>query len=146
MMGELMTDGEQLHAQNRKRLWRSLFIGGLFAAPIGAGVGFGLGKSKGDINAFWTMAPDWLVIVLVLLAAGGFLFGLWRFDRAIDEVERVDNLWSSTAAYTTYAVLFPAWWAFGKAGITGEPNGWAIYLAALVLGLVAYGKRKWDAR
>jgi len=141
-----MTSGEDLHAAGRKRFWRTLSLAGLAGIPVGFAVGLGFGLSRGDINAFWTGAPDWLVVALVAASAAGFLWGSWRFYRSIDEVERLDNLWSSTVASGAYAILFPAWWALGKAGIVSPPNDWAIYLAALLLGLVAYGKRKWDAR
>ncbi|QNN66101.1 hypothetical protein H9L12_06425 [Sphingomonas rhizophila] len=141
-----MTEGEKLHAEQRRKFWRNLMIVGAFGAPLGFGVGFGFGKSRGDFDAFWTMVPQWLVVALVALSVGGLLYGSWRFYRSIDEIELVDNLWSSVAAYAAYAVIFPAWWALGKAKVTPEPNDWAIYLAALVIGLAAYGKRKWDAR
>ena len=145
MTGVVM-NGEELHAARRKRFWRALMIAGAAGMPIGFGVGFGFGYSKGDFDAFWTWAPSWLVVLLVAGAVFGLIYGSYRFMRTIDEVELQDNLWSSWAAYGAYAVLFPAWWAFGKAGMVSPPNDWIIYLAALAIGLVAYGKRKWDAR
>jgi hypothetical protein len=146
MTGEVMTSGEELHAANRKRFWRTLSLAGVGGIPVGFAVGLGFGLSRGDINAFWTGAPAWLVIALVTLSAAGFLWGSWRFYRSIDEVERLDNLWSSSAAYAAYAIIFPCWWALGQAEIAPVPNDWMIYLIALLIGLLAYGKRKWDAR
>jgi len=145
MMGAMM-DGEQLHQTQRKRFWRNLLAVGLAGAPIGFAVGFGAGYSRGDLDAFWNWAPDWLVIGLLGFAIVGFSFGTWRFYRSIDEVELLDNLWSSLAAYYVFALLFPVWWVLGKAGISGEPNYWIIFLAALVLGLATYLFRKWRAR
>ena len=146
MMGVTMTDGEKLHAASRKRFWRALMFAGAFGAPLGFAIGFGFGKSRGNFDAFFEWTPDWLVIALVAFSAAGFLYGSWRFKRSIDEVELQDNLWSSTAAYGAYALLFPCWWVLGKAGVVPQPNDWIIYFVALVAGLLAYGKRKWDAR
>ena len=145
MMGAMM-DGERLHQTQRKRFWRNLLAVGLAGAPIGFAVGFGAGYSRGDLDAFWNWAPDWLVIGLLGFAIVGFSFGTWRFYRSIDEVELLDNLWSSLAAYYVFALLFPVWWVLGKAGISGEPNYWIIFFAALVLGLATYLFRKWRAR
>ena len=144
MMGAMM-DGENLHAAQRKRFWRNLAIGGLGAAPIGAGVGWGVGRSKGDFDAFWNAAPDWLILSLLVVAMASIVYGSWRFYQAIDEVELQDNLWSSFAAYGAYALLFPAWWVLGKAGITGQPNDWLIFFVALAVGMAAYLGRKWRA-
>ena len=145
MMGAKM-EGESLHAQHRKRFWRNLVIAGIGAAPIGFGVGWYAGHNEGDIDAFWSAAPDWLILSMLALAIATILYGSWRFYRSIDEVELQDNLWSSFAAYGAYAVLFPSWWVLAKAGITGEPNHWLIFFLALGIGLVAYLGRKWRAR
>ena len=111
-------EGENLHAQHRKRFWRNLIIIGLGAAPIGAVMGWGVGNKQG-FDAFWTMAPDWLVVSLLTLAVTTLLYGSWRMYRSIDEVELLDNLWSSAASYAAYSILFPVWWVLGKTGITG---------------------------
>lgn len=145
MMGAMM-DGEQRHAQYRRRFWRTLGIAGLGGLPIGFAIGFGAGYTEGDFNAFWNWAPDWLVIALLVFAAATILYGSWRFYKSIDEVELLDNLWANSAAYGAYALLFPAWWVLGKTGIAPEPNHWLIFLAALGAGLVAYLGRKWRAR
>jgi hypothetical protein len=139
-------DGENLHAQQRKQFWRNLALAGIGAAPIGAGVGWGIGRSKGDFNAFWNASPDWLILSLLALAAATIIYGSWRFYRAIDEVELLDNLWASSAAYSAYALLFPAWWVLGKSGITGAPNHWLVFVVALGAGLAVYLARKWRAR
>jgi uncharacterized membrane protein YidH (DUF202 family) len=141
-----MMDGERLHAAHRRRFWRTLAIAGIGGVPIGFAVGFGAGYTDGDRNAFWTWAPDWLVLLLLAVAVATVLYGSWKFMRSIDEVELQDNLWSSCAAYGAYALLFPSWWALGKAGITGEPNHWMIFFAALGVGLATYLWRKWNAR
>ena len=86
-MERVMTEGEKLHAEQRRKFWRNLMIVGAFGAPLGFGVGFGFGKSRGDFDAFWTMVPQWLVVALVALSVGGLLYGSWRFYRSIDEIE-----------------------------------------------------------
>ena len=145
MTGAMM-DGEKLHDENRKRFWRTLGIAGLGGVPIGFAVGLGSGLFDGELNAFWSWAPDWLVLLLIGISVASISYGTWRFYRAIDEVELQDNLWSNAAAYGAYALLFPCWWALGQAGMTPPPNHWAIFLAALVAGLAAYAIRKWRAR
>lgn len=145
MTGAMM-DGEHLHAAYRKRFWRTLMLVGLGSIPIGFAVGFGAGRTKGNFSAFWDWAPDWLVLLLLGLALFSILFGSWRFHRSVDEVELLDNLWGSWAAYGVYALLFPSWWVLSKARITGEPNHWAIFFAALGAGMALYLWRKWRAR
>ena len=145
MMGAMM-DGERLHDEHRRKFWRTLGIAGLGGVPVGFAVGLGTGLFGGDLNAFWSWAPDWVVLLLIGISAALVGFGSWRFYRSIDEVELQDNLWSNSAAYGAYALLFPCWWALGKAGITSEPNHWLIFLAALGAGLLGYGVRKWRAR
>jgi hypothetical protein len=145
MMGAMM-EGEKLHSEYRRRFWRTLAIAGIGGVPIGFAVGFGAGYSEGDLDAFWNWSPDWLVIALLGLALATIIYGSWRFYRSIDEVELLDNLWGSSAAYSAYALIFPTWWVLGKAGITAEPNHWLIFLFALGFGLALYLGRKWRAR
>ena len=139
-------DGENLHEQHRKRFWRNLMIAGAGGIQIGFAAGFGAGYTQGDFDAFWNWAPDWLVIVLLGLTLAGLIYGSWRFYRSIDEVELLDNLWGSSAAYSAYALLFPSWWVLGKAGIVGEPHDIVIFVVALAAGSAVYLGRKWRAR
>jgi len=143
-MGAAM-DGENLHERHRKSFWRNLMIAGIGGVPIGFAVGFGAGF-KGDFDAFWNWAPDWLVVGMLVLAIGALLYGSLRFYRSVDEVEMLDNLWGSTVAYSAYSLLFPSWWILEKAGMASEPNGWLIFMIALGAGLIAYVGRKWRAR
>lgn len=145
MMGEKM-DGEGLHSENRKRFWRTLGIAFVAGLPVGIAAGFGAGLSDGDYDYFWSWAPDWVVLLLLGFSVATILWGSWKFMRSIDEVELNDNLWASFVAYGIYALLFPTWWVLGKAGIAGEPNDWAIYLAVLTIGFGYYLWRKWRAR
>lgn len=144
MMGPMM-DGENLHEVHRRRYWRYLAIVGLGGMPIGFGLGWAAGR-YGDRQAFWDMSPDWLVIGLLGIAIATICFGTWRFYRSIDEVELQDNLWANSISYGVYALLFPAWWVLGKAGMAREPNDWLIFVVALCAGLVGYLGRKWRAR
>ena len=145
MMGVIM-EGEKLHSEHRRRFWRNLMIVGIGALPIGFAIGFGAGHRGGDFDAFLTSAPDWQVIALLGLAVGGVIYGSWRFYRSIDELELLDNLWASSAAYSAYSLLFPIWWILSRAGIAVEPNQWLIFMVALGGGLATYLARKWRAR
>lgn len=149
MMGEIMApqgEGERLEARRRRLFWIS--VGILVAA--GAILGFFTGATaaiKGlAYDEIWSAIPAPLAIGLIAVFVSAFFYGCWRFYKAIDEVELVDNLWASTASYYLYAVLFPVWWVLGKAGILPEPHDWAIYLAALAGGMLIYGWRKWRVR
>lgn len=139
-------EGERLHDQHRKRFWQTLLIAGVGGIPLGFAAGYGAGFSGGNVDHFWTSAPDWLILALLVISLTAILFGSWRFHRSVDELELLDNLWGSWAAYGIYALLLPTWWVLGKAGITREPNDWAIYFAALGGGLGLYLWRKWQAR
>ena len=145
MMGAKM-DGEELHEKHRRRFWRTLGIAVVAGMPIGIAAGFGAGLSKGDYEFFWSWAPDWLVLLLLSFSVATILYGSWKFMGSIDEVELQDNLWGSFVAYGAYVLLFPAWWVLGKAGITTEPNHWAIFLIVLTIGFGYYLWRKWRAR
>ena len=145
MTGEMM-DGEQRHAESRKRFWRTLGIAGVGGVPVGFAVGFGAGYTDGDLDAFWNWAPDWLILALLAFSLVTIVYGSWRFYTSVDEVELLDNLWSSAAAYGTYALLFPTWWVLGKTGMAPPPSDWIIFLVALVGGLAFYLWRKWRAR
>jgi hypothetical protein len=140
-----MMEGESLHEAQRRRYWRYLAIVGIGAAPMGFGMGWAAGRSDGDLNAFWDLAPDWLVIGLLGIAVATICYGTWRFYRSIDEVELQDNLWASSISYGAYALLFPGWWILSKTGMVGEPNDWLIFVVALGAGLAGYLGRKWRA-
>jgi hypothetical protein len=149
MMGESMTEpgkGEELHAARRKRFWSTLGLIAIAAVPVGAVIGYGVGRHRIGLSEAWQRIDLLLAGSIVIVGLIAFSFATWRFLQAIDEVELVDNLWGSTASYYVYATLFPAWWALGKSGIVAEPNDWAIYFAALAGGLAIYGMRKWRAR
>jgi hypothetical protein len=147
MMGVAMEmgEGERLEAARRKRFWNTLGWTTLTAMPIGIGTGFVAGHDRTDLGAFWRAIPDSVAVAVVAVAVLSFSYGTWKLTEAIDEVELVDNLWGSTAAYYIYAVLFPSWWALAEAGVVSAPNHWIIFLAALAGGGVAYFWRKWRA-
>ena len=149
MMGDSMTklsEGEQLHAARRKRVWSTLGLIAIAAMPVGAFMGYGAARNRSGLGQTWQQLDPMIAGSIVTLALIVFVFATWRFLKAIDEVELVDNLWGSTASYYVYAMLFPAWWALGKVGIVAQPNDWAIYFAALAGGGIIYGWRKWRAR
>jgi hypothetical protein len=140
------TKGEILHAARRKRFWSSFGLIAIAAIPIGAIMGYGAGRHGTGLGEAWARIDPTIAGPIVIV--GLILFGIatWRFLKAIDEVELVDNLWGSTASYYVYATLFPVWWALAKSGLVAAPNGWAIYFAALAGGMAVYGLRKWRAR
>lgn len=149
MMGETMTErgeGELTEARRRRLFWTTIGI----ITGVGAVIGFVAGGTAAiknlAVDEIWTDLPPAVVIGLAVFTLVGFSYGTWRFAKAADEVEIADNLWGSTASYYVYAVMFPIWWALGKANILPEPHDWAIYFAALGGGVAIYLWRKWNAR
>jgi len=120
----------------------------MLIAGMVLGLFTGITAASKDIASaeIWTKIPQSLAVGVIAVSLAAFVYGCWRFYKAIDEVELVDNLWASTAAYYLYATLFPVWWALGKADVLPEPSDWGIYFAALGGGALAYLWRKWRAR
>jgi hypothetical protein len=138
-------EGERLHAQQRKRFW--LIIVGLGAVGFIAGMLSGViddlsqrGATALDPNVATAAAAG--VILAALLAA----YGSYRFFVSVDEVEVADNLWGSLIGFYAYAILLPVWWALEKLNRAPEPDHWLIYGTAMIVALLAYGVRKWNAR
>ncbi|MDQ3078752.1 MAG: hypothetical protein M3R03_01980 [Pseudomonadota bacterium] len=149
MMGDVMDEigeGERLAAQRRRKFWGTIGVFFVAGAVAGVVIGFQSQDEVDTIDDVWTNIPRSLALSLVAVLLISFLYGGWIFYKAIDEVELVDNLWGSTAAYYAYATLFPLWWVLAKIGVAPRPDDWAIYFAALIGGGMAYGWRKWRAR
>lgn len=139
-------EGERLHEQRRKRFWWTLGIIAAASMPLGFAAGYASATQQSDVGVLWRTMPDGLAFAVVLGGLVLFTVACGYFMKAIDEVELLDNLWGSTAAYYVYATLFPAWWALAEAGVVGKPNGWVIYAVALAGGGLLYLWRKYRAR
>ena len=141
-----MGEGEFRERARRRRFW--MVIGGIAAAGMITGFVSGVLAAYNQVppDQVWASIPDGIAIGFVAVALIAFNIGCWAFVRAIDEVELVDNLWGSTIGFFVYAMLFPAWWVLGEAGVVGEPNHWFIFAASLGAGGIAYLWRKWRAR
>lgn len=138
--------GERAEAGRRKLFWTALGVIMIGGAVTGLLIGISAAHHDIKPDAIWTDMPQPIAVALIAAALVAFVYGCWRFFKAIDEVELVDNLWASTAAYYAYATLFPLWWVLAKIGVLPEPNDWAIYLIALGGGGAIYVWRKWRAR
>jgi len=138
-------EGERLAAR-RRTFWLSIAVIGIGGAIVGLITGFTAGHRDVAPEDIWASLPKPLAVAIIAISFSLFVYGCWRFYKAIDEVELVDNLWGSTASYYAYATIFPLWWALGKANVIDRPDDWVIYFAALIAGGVAYGWRKWRAR
>lgn len=138
--------GERQEARRRRNFRMSLgwpFVGGMV---LGSFTGIAAASRDVEISEIWTQIPQSLALSVIAVSLAIFLYGSWRFYKAIDEVELVDNLWGSTAAYYVYATLFPLWWVLAKVGVLPALNDWAIYVIALGGGGAVYLWRKWRAR
>ena len=139
-------EGERLHGERRKRFWWTLGLIAAASMPLGFAVGYVSASEETDLGGLWRTMPDGLVVAVVIGGIVLFSIACRHFIKAIDEVELLDNLWGSTAAYYIYATLFPAWWALSEAKVVAAPNHWLIYALALGGGGLLYAWRKWRAR
>jgi hypothetical protein len=137
-------EGERLLAARRRRFWGWLATLGLLGGIAGGISGFITGHEDIGMDAI-TALPLAAKYGIVGVLVAAFLAGCVGYYRAIDELEIMDNLWSSTASYYVFAILIPAWWLLWKMEAAPEPNVWVIFFAALAAGLGVYGWRKWQA-
>jgi len=140
-----MGEGEQLHAQRRRRFWTILIwlfvVGALAGFLSGFAAGF-MDAGRGHGHAAMTIVGAIGVVLLSLGAA----YGSWRFFTAVDEVEVADNLWASLIGFYAYAILFPAWWLLSRIRLADPPDQWVIYGVAMLTATAAYAYRKWQSR
>jgi hypothetical protein len=137
-------EGERLFAAKRRRFWGwivGLMLAGAVAGLISGALTSDEHKGVEALTSLPQVAKFGIVAVLIAV----FALGCWHFVREVDELEIADNLWSSTAGYYAYATLLPAWWLLWKLEAVGEPDHWAIFLAAALASLAVYFGRKWHA-
>jgi hypothetical protein len=140
-----MGEGEQLHAQRRRRFWAILGWLALLGAVAGFLSGFWAGFTDargGEITGQMQAAAAAGILLLAAAAA----YGSWKFFVSVDEVEVADNLWGSLIGFYAYALLFPTWWALWKISLVDAPDHWFIYGVAMLTAMAAYGFRKWQSR
>jgi hypothetical protein len=138
-------EGERLFAARRRRFWGVLLGLGVAGGIAGFISGFVAGHNDLGMEAV-TSLPLAVRYGIVGLLAAAFAYGCWVYNRVIDEVELLDNLWSSTAGYYAFSILIPAWWLLWRMQAAPQPDVWAIFVAALVFALAVYGWRKWRTR
>ena len=138
-------DGERLHNERRKRLWRTICI--LVAAGAIGGLINGLvmrdgqGSSQDIPDAWRTIAGAGIVLGAIVAA-----YGSWRFFKVVDEVEVADNLWGSLVGYYVYALALPTWFGLAWLNLAPPVDHWLIFFASIATSLAVYGWRKWLAR
>ena len=136
-----MGEGERLEAARRRRFWR-LLAWLVFAGFIGGLIFGGTFFLIGDGTLAVTVIPPAVIIGAVAIAIAAFLYGTWRFFVSVDELELQDNLWGSLIGFYVYSTIFPFWWLLWRAGVTGEPHDWAIFVITLVSATAGYFWRK----
>lgn len=139
----MLGEGERAERLRRRKFWGAIGATAIFGLPIGFFLGRSAGRNGGSMSEAFTGLPPEVTIGLLALAVLGFLWGCWIFFKNIDEVEIVDNLWGSTAAFYFYMIAFPVWWVLWKAQLSKEPNDWIILAATLAFGTIVYLYRKW---
>ena len=145
MTGDLMDkgEGERLESTRRRKFWLvvGLLLGSGFIAGLIGGAVIGI-QQPGTVSP---LSPP-LAYAAIGLVLAIFYAGTWAYFRVVDEVDLLDNLWGSTAAFYAYTTLFPAWYVLNRAGVAEAPDQEAIFIASCAAGLLAYLYRKWRAR
>jgi hypothetical protein len=144
-MTDVELTGEAREKLHRQRYWKVLGGIALFAAPLGAVVGFKAGSAAGQgadlASAVAGLPPAYSVAMAALLALS-ITVGTWKFVKTIDEVELADNLWASAAGFYFYAIAYPCWWLLWIGRVLPEPSNWILYILTLVAGFAVYVGRK----
>lgn len=132
--------GEVRLKNRRNRLWRNLAIGMVVAALFGFSTGFASDAVKDGT------LPGWAYLAFIGLAIVAFGWATWDYTRQIDELDLLDNLWSSFFGFYFYAAALGAWHFAHEAGLVGPVQHYAIFFASFSVILLTYGLRKLGLR
>ncbi len=127
--------GERATRERSRRIW--WIMGGM--AAIGFVTGFATAfLEKDEGGAFPGALPPAFAIGAALVFVIAVVFGSWRYFRTIDEVERRNNYVGAIWGLNFYVVLYPVWFFLWKGGLVIEPMHEALFVATLVVTMIAY--------
>ena len=128
--------GEQRLKSRRRAFWRCCAIGMIGGLIAGFASGFTI-----DLVGEGRL-PALAIIALLAAALAGFIWFSVDYFRRVDELDLADNLWSCLFGLYFYVCLFPGWHILNDAGLVGEPDQWAIFIATMAFTAIVYGVRK----
>ncbi len=117
-----------------------------FARYVGLAMlaGFAGGIATGQIGAL-VVSGAVSVSVLVALWAALLIAALWftrDYFRRIDELDVLDNLWSSTIALYAFFAAAASWYVFHDLGIAAPPRFEVLAIFTFAMQIIAYAARK----
>jgi Na+-driven multidrug efflux pump len=133
--------GERAFRENRKRLWRLVWLGVGISFCIGLASGFIAGFTEGWENAGGS-AISWIVWPVLAIGIWGFVLFTRGYFRRVDELDVQDNLWASLIGLYFYLAALPCWMLLHKVGQLPPPDHWILWGATFLSACIAYGWRK----
>lgn len=133
--------GERRLGERRRKFWKLVAWGLL----LGLGIGMAMSIVVGFSHAHEQAGGEWIgwaMWPVLLLSAWAFIRYTVAYFRRIDELDLLDNLWSSLIGL--YAVLagYPIWQVLHQVRQLPEPNAHGMWLIAMASTVAAYGWRK----
>lgn len=132
--------GEQKLRRRKKAFWTFLALGmvisliaGLASGIVGANVEDGL------------LAP-WVLFPIIGAITIGFIWFSYRYYKAIDELDLMDNMWANTFGMYGFVIIAGIWILLEQAKLTGPPETMFILFASIAISLLAYLARRLGLR
>lgn len=142
MMGNIRMDEAGIgvaaaRARRRKLVWT-------LAALMGAGavVGFFSALLEVEGGGFLEGIPPAWAIAASIITVLAMTIGSWRYNMAMDELERRDGMWSSAVALNLFFVGYAVWYLWWKGGLAPEPDHEVIAVATFASAMLAYLYKK----
>lgn len=137
-----MTDNDtNLSGEARLKAKRSAFFR-YFALTLIAGFIAGMFSGVAAAMVEDGALPIGVLIALWGVSMVGFVWFCRDYFRRIDELDLLDNLWSSTIGLYTYLAVFGTWYLFSSVGLATEPDQIVVMFTTLAVTLAAYIARK----
>ena len=145
MMGTTMKSaeigpGEAADRARKRRLMTN--FGGIAAVGFVVGLAAAFVENKNAPIWLGGTMPGWFAILAAVLTVGAVAFGSWRYHRAMDELDRLDNYFAGTLGANIVLGGYPVWLILWKGGLVPEPNALILYGALFVTVAGAYIWRK----
>ncbi len=121
----------------RKRRRRIVAIAAVLAVIGGLG-GFAVGFFDHPDSA----VPAPVAVAGAVLITAALTMGSVLYFRAVDELERSANYWSSTIGLYAYILAYLDWFLLWRAGMVGEPSHAILFAFTVLVSASAYLWRK----
>ncbi|UZK64861.1 hypothetical protein [Sphingomonas sp. M1-B02] len=132
-------EGERAAKVRRRKIVGILFIAGALGG-VGGGL-MGFYRDQNDPGLIGPLPPV-VAIVATAIMAVTIVVASWAYLRAVDEVERLTNYWSSMFTLYFFLVAYPAWYLLWKGGLVPEPRHEIIFVTVYLVMIAAYFWKK----